>query len=103
MGKFPSSNSGANLFQFKEQWLLLSVGSTVRPSTQSRKGRGLHVLLWELSGNEDTIVDMGPNVPDDPQQPWLCDYHAYVNVLEQVPVGWTAIQWWGVSISVEIF
>ena len=48
-------------------------------------------------------ADTGPDVPNDPQWPWLHDYHAYVDVLEQVPDDWTAIQWWGVSISVQIF
>ena len=27
--------------------------------------------------------------------------HIYVDVHEQVPEGWTAIQWWGVSNLIE--
>ena len=69
-----------------------------RPSAPSRKDKGLRTLLRELSDDEEDIaVNTGLDVPDDPQRPWLRDYHAYVDVLEQVPEGWTAIQWWGVS------
>jgi len=85
----------------------LNVSSTTKPSAQSKKGKGLHVLLRELSDDEELEgrnMDMaGPDVPDDPQQPWLHGYHGYVDVPEQVPDGWTAIQWWGVSILVGIF
>jgi hypothetical protein len=85
---------------------LLSGGSTARSSTgtHSRKGKGLNALLRELSDDEEdtvTRMDTGLLVPDDPQRPWLRDYHAYVDVLDQVPEGWSAIQWWGVSILVS--
>ena len=64
---------------------MLSSNSTVRASVQPRKGKGLHALLRELSDDEDsTMMDTGLDVPDDPQQPWLRDYHAYINVPEQV-------------------
>jgi len=70
-----------------------------RLSAPSRKNKGLGALLRELSDDEeDTMVDAGLDVPDDPQWPWLHDYHAYVDILEQVPEGWTAVQWWGISI-----
>ena len=72
----------------------------MRASALSRKDKGLHTLLRKLSDDEeDVVVDPGLDVPEDPQQPWLCDYRAYLDVLEQVPKGWTAIQWWGVSIT----
>lgn len=79
-------------------------GSTTRPSIQSKKGKGLNALLRELSDDEeDTAMDTGLLVPDDPQRPWLHDYSAYLDpsVVEQVPKGWSAIQWWGVSILVS--
>lgn len=76
--------------------------TTVVPATQSRKKKGLHVLLRELSDDEEnTLVDIASNMPVDPQRPWLSDYHAYIDVREQVPEGWTAIQWWGVSNMIE--
>jgi hypothetical protein len=79
----------------------------VRPSAQPRKGKGLHALLRELSDDEDnsTMMDIGldSDAPDDPQRPWLRDYHAYINVPEQVREGWSAIQWWGVSFLVQYF
>ena len=46
-------------------------------------------------------MDTTSNVPDDPQQPWLCDYHVFIDVHEQVLEGWTAIQWRGVSNLIE--
>ena len=68
-------------------------------SVLSTKSKGPHALLQELSDNkEDTVADTWMDVPDDPQWPWLHDYHAYMNIPEQVPEGWTAIQWWGVRI-----
>jgi len=69
-----------------------------RPSVPPRKDKGSHALLRELSDDEeDAMADIGLDVQDDPQQPWLRDYHAYIDILKQVPEGWTAIQWWGVS------
>ena len=70
----------------------------MRPSAPSRKNKGLCALLRELSDEEDTVPDTGLDVPDDPQRPWLRDYRAYIDVVEQVPEDWTEIQWWGVSI-----
>lgn len=70
---------------------------------QPRKGKGLHVLLRELSNDEyDTMNDNGSDVPDNPQQPWLWDYNAYMDFPEQVPEGWSAIQWWGVRFIFSI-
>jgi hypothetical protein len=74
----------------------------MRPSTQSGPSKRLHMLLRELSDDEEDTMDTGTDVPDDPQWPWLRDYHAYVDVLKQVPEGWTAIQWWGISVTAAI-
>ena len=78
----------------------MSSDSTARPSVQPKKGKGVHALLRELSDEEDELVGTGLDVPEDPQRPWLHDYRAYMDSLEQIPEGWTAIQWWGVSILV---
>ena len=68
------------------------------PSVLSKKSKGLNALLRELSDDEeDVVVDTGLDIPEDPQQPWLHNYHAYMDVPEQVLEVWTAIQWWGVS------
>ena len=58
----------------------------------------MNALLRELSDDDEPTTDMGLDIPDDPQRPWLRDYRAYMDVLEQVPDGWTAIQWWGVRV-----
>ena len=66
-------------------------------TTQSRKGKKINALLRELSDDDDNTVDIGVDILSDPQRPWLQDYHAYMDVIEQVPEGWSMIKWWGVS------
>lgn len=69
------------------------------PSASSKKNKGPCDLLQELSDDEDdTMVDVGLDMPDNPQHPWLHDYHAYMDVFEQVPEGWTVLQWWGIGV-----
>ena len=71
------------------------------PSVPLTKSKGLCALLRELSNDdEDTAADTRIDIPTDPQRPWLCDFSAYMDVCEQVPEGWMAIQWWGISLSV---
>jgi hypothetical protein len=67
-------------------------------SQLSTTSKGLCALLWKLSDDEDNKADTGVDIPNDPQCPWLQDYCAYIDVPEQVLEGWTAIQWWGISI-----
>ena len=64
----------------------MSGSLTVKPSIQSKKGKGMHVLLWELSDKEDKM-GIGLDVPEDPQQPYLHDYCAYMDVSEQMSEG----------------
>jgi hypothetical protein len=59
-------------------------------------GRKVHALLRELSDDEAEMMDTGLDVPGDPQRPWFQDYHAYMDVPEQLLEGWSAIQWWSV-------
>jgi hypothetical protein len=90
--------------QFKEQWLSMCDSSITGAPAQSRMGKKLNTLIQdsELSDKE-SLQEIGLNVPDDPQQPWLCDYRAYMDVPEQdLPDGWTPVQWWGVSNLVLI-
>ena len=64
------------------------------------KSKKIHALLRELSDDEDNLVNVeleSLDVPSDPQRPWLNDYRAYMDFAEQVPDGWTPVQWWGVS------
>lgn len=58
--------------------------------------RGIHILLRELSDDEDT-TDSHHGVIEDPNRPWSRHFEAYMNANEQVPDGWSAIKWWGVS------
>ena len=66
---------------------------------QSKKSKkGLCALLRELSDNEDETASMGHNVSEDPNQPWLQHFHPFIDAIEQVPDGWSAMKWWGVSV-----
>ena len=38
-------------------------------------------------------------MPEDPKWPWLTDFHKYLDIVEQVPDGCSAIGWWGVRDS----
>jgi hypothetical protein len=84
--------------QFKEQFLL-SKDLDTQDSLQFKKPkRGLRALLRELSDNDDDAVtkNTGPNIPEDPFWPWLRRFQVYLNAVEQVPDGWSAVKWWGV-------
>jgi hypothetical protein len=79
--------------------LLLSKDLDPQESTTSKKAkRGLSALLRELSDDEDGIAEAGPDVLEDPDRPWSRYFRAYMDILEQVPDGWSAIKWWGVSV-----
>jgi hypothetical protein len=83
----------------------LSGGLSTRQSTQSKKGKGSRAFILELSDDdefEDILPDYGLDVPVDPQWPWLRDYRVYMDTPNQVPEGWSMIQWWGVSASVSV-
>jgi hypothetical protein len=68
-------------------------------STKSKKSkRGLSEMLREASNKEDIPIHTAPGVSEDPDRPWSLHFHAYLNAPEQVPEGWSANKWWGVSI-----
>jgi hypothetical protein len=92
------------IFQFRERYILLAGNSDTKPPMQSSKIKKINVLLRELSDDEDAEVDVGPTVPEDPKRPWMRDFHAYIDVHEQVPDGWTTIKWWGVSVhNIQVY
>ena len=55
-------------------------------------------MLRELSDDEDETVNLGDNISEDPNQPWLQHFRAFMDAVEQVPDGWSAVQWWGVKV-----
>jgi hypothetical protein len=61
------------------------------------------VLLRELSDEDENAAsaNTGPDIPEDPKRPWLRSFRAYLNVVEQVPDGWSAVKWWGVSVLIR--
>jgi hypothetical protein len=42
-------------------------------------------------------AEVGNGVPEDPKRPWLTDFRKYLDAVEQIPDGCSAIGWWGVS------
>jgi hypothetical protein len=64
---------------------------------QRKTNKKLNVLLRELSDDEEITADDGTSAPEDPKRPWLMDFRKYLDVVEQVPDGCSAIGWWGVS------
>ena len=55
-------------------------------------------LLRELSDDEDNVEIESPGLtstPEDPNRPWLHDFHAYLDIIEHIPDGWTIVGWWG--------
>ena len=88
-----------SITQFKERYLLLCGDLDAQQlmwPTKSKKG--FHALLRELSDDEDEITNMGHDIPEDPNQPWLRHFRAFMDAIEHVPDGWSAVKWWGVSI-----
>ncbi|KAN0105652.1 hypothetical protein V8E52_010827 [Russula decolorans] len=77
---------------FKEQYLSLSGGSSTTQFMQPKVNRKLNILLRELSDDEEILTtEVGAGVPEDPKWPWLTDFHKYLDVVEQVPDGCSAI------------
>jgi hypothetical protein len=88
-----------SITQFKEQYLLLCGDSDAQQLMQLTKlKKGLHALLCELSNNEDEITNMAHDIPKDSNQPWLQHFCAFMDAVEHVPDGWSAVKWWGVSV-----
>ena len=63
----------------------------------------MRALLCELSDDEDETMTMGPNVPEDSKRPWLWHFREFMDAVEQVPDGWSAVRWWGVSVLTAAF
>jgi hypothetical protein len=79
--------------------LQLCGDSDAQTSMQTMKSKkGMRVLLRELSEDEDETTNMGPNVPEDPKRPWLRPFRQFMDAVEQVPDGWSAVKWWGVRV-----
>jgi hypothetical protein len=64
---------------------------------QPKTSKKLNVLLRELSDDEEMTAEVGNGVPEDPKHPWLTDFRKYLDAVEQIPDGCSAIGWWGVS------
>jgi hypothetical protein len=91
-----SIHSFINL-QFKERYLALRGQSSPKLSVRLARSK-ISTLLREISDDEDDLdASTGSTMPEDPAKPWMRDFRAYLDVLEHIPDGWTAVRWWGVS------
>ena len=64
---------------------------------QPKTNKKLNILLRELSDDEEITTEVRNGVPEDPKRPWLTEFRKYLDAVEQVPDGSSAIGWWGVS------
>ena len=76
---------------------MILMGDVSAKQASQAKKKKIHVLLRELSDDEDTSLVAGPATPEDPNWPWLQDFRTYLDIQEQVPEGWSTVRWWGVS------
>jgi len=84
--------------QFREWYSELCGDLDAQQSMQTKPNKGMRALLRELSDDEDETTNNCPDVPEDPNWPWLRHFHIFVDTVEQVPDGWSAVKWWGVSV-----
>jgi hypothetical protein len=61
-------------------------------ATLKKNKKGIHLLLRELSDDEDNTTDSHHGVLEDPDRPWFRHFEAYIDASEQVPDGWSAIK-----------
>jgi hypothetical protein len=84
-------------FQFKERYLLLMGNLGPENPSQHAKKAKISRLLRELSDTEDEDSFAGPTAEADPQQPWIQDFHAYLDSRDTKAEDVSIVAWWGVS------
>lgn len=78
------------------------------PQAAVKKGnKKLARLLAEDSTDEETDVpstsgSANPLLDSDAHKPWLREFNAYINGVDEVPNGMTITKWWGVGIFINI-
>ena len=60
-------------------------------------------LLRELSDDNDDDMDNEniamTSLHGDPQQPWLQEFHGYLNSKDQLTANMSIVQWWGLNAA----
>ena len=85
----------SKIFQFKERFLELNGHSDSQQSSQTKVAKkGIQVLLHELSDDKEDM-DNNDDMLDNADWPWLHYFNQYINIVEQVPEGWSILKWWG--------
>lgn len=91
------------LSQFKDRYLDMygAAGANVPTKKGKTIGGNIKKLLRELAVSDDEEPPSAP-VPVDPRKPWLKEFRAYLDAVDEVLDGMTLIQWWGVSHLVYV-
>ena len=66
-------------------------------TNQNTQHQQLNRLMRELSDDEDSDIPT-PVSSTDPAQPWLQEYHGYLNAKDHLG-GLSIVQWWGINAS----
>lgn len=82
--------------QFKERHIRL-YGEHGAPNSPRKKTGKVHSLLQELSSDDESDDGELEESLEDPQSPWLKEFHLYLNSATAVPENMSIIQWWGVG------
>ena len=58
-------------------------------------------LLWELSDDDSEDEAMSATLLShgDPHRLWLKDFHGYLNSKDQLTLGMSIVQWWGLNTA----
>lgn len=72
----------------------------VKPSKKGHSKLARLIARYDKTAESLTTAD-APSSSSDPatSKPWLTEFHHYLNGNDEVPVGISVIQWWGVRIS----
>lgn len=89
-------------YKYKQRYLELNGSVAARPTKQLKSMASfgkISQLLRELSDDEDEEDNLVTSAYGDPQQPWLDDFHGYLNSKDHLASGMSIVQWWGVNAT----
>ncbi|KAG6843861.1 hypothetical protein H0H87_012295, partial [Tephrocybe sp. NHM501043] len=85
---------------FKEHFPQLDDSNHHKPKETQHRKKGMSAILHELSNDESEIEETGAskNQSDsESERPWSPYIDEYINMVKNIPDGWSSIKWWGVN------
>ncbi|KAH7890622.1 hypothetical protein F5I97DRAFT_1826715 [Phlebopus sp. FC_14] len=76
---------------FKEHYIQIYEKDDSSLSPKKKKSK-LSKLLWQLSNDEDEVIDEEDLV--DPKSSWMREFNLYLHSTISPPDGMSVIQWW---------